>query len=76
MSVKAPTGARLRGRVLLNRAIKFARAHRNDEPLVIVIACGGCERDLAEVPPEVEAYCPACGRWTRVLEMSKGASPR
>ena len=39
------------------------RERRDREPILIPVACADCLRELAEVPPGTEVYCPACQRW-------------
>ena len=33
-------------------------------PQFVDICCSKCGRHLATTFPEVEVYCPKCGRWT------------
>ncbi len=47
---------------------------RGSEPLLVPVACGECGRELAELPPESQAYCPICRRWASAYESSEGGS--
>ena len=44
------------------------RERRDREPVLIAIVCPDCLRELAEVLPDTEAYCPDCRRWTSAYD--------
>ena len=44
------------------------RERRDREPFLIAIVCPDCLRELAEVLPDTEAYCPDCRRWTSAYD--------
>ena len=44
------------------------RERRDREPVLIAIVCPDCLRELAEVLPGTEAYCPDCRRWTSAYD--------
>ena len=44
------------------------RHRRQHEPILVPVVCLGCLRDLAELAPGSEAYCPHCRRWTSTLD--------
>ncbi len=74
MTVK-PNAHRPRGREWRHfPGVEKERRRESRQPVLVPIVCLGCARDLAEVVPGTEAFCPHCRRWTSTYDtITEGA---